>query len=170
MTPRRTMSIAQQLYEGVDITGARHCRTYNLHEYRLAPPFRRGAGSRARTLSSTATARRITPASRAISRPRPARRTRTRPYGPTDVELTPELVRKDLTQEQYRLYRLIWGRFTACQMANAVYDNVAVDVVSAGCSFRATYSEMKFAGYTAVYEEAKDEESAENPNPLPVAE
>ena len=83
------------------------------------------------------------------------------------MELTPELVRKDLTQEQYRLYRLIWGRFTACQMANAVYDNVAVDVVSAGCSFRATYSEMKFAGYTAVYEEAKDEESAEISNPLP---
>ena len=43
---------------------------------------------------------------------------------PTDVNLTPEMVRKDLTQEQYRLYRLIWGRFTASQMANAVYDQL----------------------------------------------
>ena len=76
-------------------------------------------------------------------------------------------MRKDLTQEQYRLYRLIWGRFTACQMANAVYDNVAVEVESAGYNFRANYSELKFAGYTAVYEEARDEESSELSNPLP---
>ena len=86
---------------------------------------------------------------------------------PTDVNLTPERVRKDLTQEQYRLYRLIWGRFTACQMANAVYDNVSVDVESAGYTFRANYSELKFPGYTAVYEEARDEESDELKNPLP---
>lgn len=80
---------------------------------------------------------------------------------PTNIELSPDVVRKDLTNEQYRLYRLIWGRFTACQMANAVYDNVVVDVDSAGYVFRANYSEMRFAGYTAVYEEGKDEESDE---------
>ena len=76
------------------------------------------------------------------------------------MNLTPELVRKDLTQEQYRLYRLIWGRFTACQMANAKYDNVAVEVSSAGYTFRATYSEMKFKGFTAVYEEARTRRAA----------
>ena len=74
---------------------------------------------------------------------------------------------KDLTGEQYRLYRLIWGRFTACQMSNAVYDNVVVDAGSAGYLFRANYSEQKFAGYTAVYEEAKDEETSEVRRPLP---
>ena len=79
------------------------------------------------------------------------------------------MVRKDLTQEQYRLYRLIWGRFTACQMANAVYDNVSVDTESAGHVFRANYSEMKFPGYTAVYEETRDEESAELANPCPAS-
>ena len=52
-------------------------------------------------------------------------------------------------------------------MANARYDNVAVEVSSAGYTFRATYSEMKFKGFTAVYEEAKDEESSELANPLP---
>ena len=77
------------------------------------------------------------------------------------------MVRKDLSQEQYRLYRLIWGRFTACQMANAVYDNVSVEVDSAGYTFKANYSEMKFKGFTAVYEEARDEESSEIDNPLP---
>ena len=79
----------------------------------------------------------------------------------TRTTSSPEVVRKDLTQEQYRLYRLIWGRFTASQMANAVYDNVAVEVVSAGCSFHANYSELKFPGYTAVYEEARDEDGGE---------
>ena len=86
---------------------------------------------------------------------------------PTDVFLSPDVVRKDLTQEQYRLYRLIWGRFTACQMANAVYDNVSVDCVSADYVFRANYSELRFPGFTAVYEESKEEESAELANPLP---
>ena len=86
---------------------------------------------------------------------------------PTNIELSPDVVRKDLTPEQYRLYRLIWGRFTACQMANAVYDNVVVDVESAGYDFRANYSELRFAGYTAVYEEGRDEESDEPRSKLP---
>ena len=83
------------------------------------------------------------------------------------MELSPEKLRKDLTQEQYRLYRLIWGRFTASQMSNAVYDSVSVDVESAGYSFRANYSELRFPGYTAVYEEARDEEESEISSPLP---
>ena len=166
MTPRRTMSIAQQLYEGVEISGhgsiglITYMRTDSLRlsEEALAaakdfiighygPEYYPGSPRHFKTKAGAQDAHEA--------------------IRPTDVNLTPELVRKDLTQEQYRLYRLIWGRFTACQMANAEYDNVAVDVVSAGCSFRATYSEMKFAGYTAVYEEAKDEESAEISNPLP---
>ena len=50
------------------------------------------------------------------------------------------------------LYRLIWGRFMACQMANAIYDNVVVDAACEGHVFRANYSELVFPGYTAVYE------------------
>ena len=166
MTPRRTMSIAQQLYEGVEITGQgsvgliTYMRTDSLRlseealsaakDYiigRYGPEYYPG---KPRTFKTKAGAQDAHEAIR-----------------PTDVNLTPELVRKDLTQEQYRLYRLIWGRFTACQMANAVYDNVSVDVDSAGHTFRANYSELKFPGYTAVYEEAKDEESDELKNPLP---
>ena len=83
------------------------------------------------------------------------------------MTLTPELVRRDLTQEQYRLYRIIWGRFTACQMANAVYDNLAVDMESAGYLFKANASTLKFAGYTAVYEEASDDEQKQTESLLP---
>ncbi len=166
MTPRRTMSIAQQLYEGVEISGRgsvgliTYMRTDSL---RLSDEALAAAG------------RFIVARYGEAYYPGKPRRFKTKAGAqdaheairPTDVELTPELVRKDLTQEQYRLYRLIWGRFTACQMANAVYDNVAVEVLSAGCSFRANYSELKFPGYTAVYEESRDEESDELANPLP---
>ena len=166
MTPRRTMSIAQQLYEGVEISGhgsiglITYMRTVSLRlsEEALAaakdfiighygPEYYPGSPRHFKTKAGAQDAHEA--------------------IRPTDVNLTPELVRKDLTQEQYRLYRLIWGRFTACQMANAKYDNVAVEVFSAGYTFRATYSEMKFKGFTAVYEEAKDEESSELANPLP---
>ena len=166
MTPRRTMSIAQQLYEGIEISGhgsiglITYMRTDSLRlsEEALAaakdfiighygPEYYPGSPRHFKTKAGAQDAHEA--------------------IRPTDVNLTPELVRKDLTQEQYRLYRLIWGRFTACQMANAKYDNVAVEVSSAGYTFRATYSEMKFKGFTAVYEEAKDEESSELANPLP---
>ena len=166
MTPRRTMSIAQQLYEGVEISGhgsiglITYMRTDSLRlsEEALAaakdfiighygPEYYPGSPRHFKTKAGAQDAHEA--------------------IRPTDVNLTPELVRKDLTQEQYRLYRLIWGRFTACQMANAKYDNVAVEVSSAGYTFRATYSEMKFKGFTAVYEEAKDEESSELANPMP---
>ena len=166
MTPRRTMSIAQQLYEGVEISGR---GSIGLITYMRTDSLRLSdeALNAARAF--------ITERYGAEYYPGQPRRFKTKAGAqdaheairPTDVFLTPEAVRKDLTQEQYRLYRLIWGRFTACQMANAVYDSVSVDVVSNDYNFRANYSELKFPGYTAVYEEAKDEESAELANPLP---
>ena len=55
----------------------------------------------------------------------------------------------------------------ACQMANAVYDSVAVEIEAAGHSFRASSSSLKFSGYTAVYEEGKDEEKEEKESPCP---
>ena len=166
MTPRRTMSIAQQLYEGVEITGQ---GSVGLITYMRTDSLRLSEDALAAARDF------IIGRYGAEYYPDKPRRFKTKAGAqdaheairPTDVNLTPELVRKDLTQEQYRLYRLIWGRFTACQMANAVYDNVSVDVASAGHTFRANYSELKFPGYTAVYEEAKDEESDELKNPLP---
>ena len=166
MTPRRTMSIAQQLYEGVEISG---------HGSIGLITYMRTDSLRLSDEALSAAGRFIVERYGAAYYPGKPRRYKTKAGAqdaheairPTDVFLTPEQVRKDLTQEQYRLYRLIWGRFTACQMANAVYDNVAVEVLSASHSFRANYSELKFAGYTAVYEEARDEESDELANPLP---
>ena len=166
MTPRRTMSIAQQLYEGVEITGhgsiglITYMRTDSL---RLSDEALYAARDFIREHYGAA----YDPGHPRRYKTKAGAQDAHEAIRPTDINLTPELVRKDLSQEQYRLYRLIWGRFTASQMANAVYDNVSVDVLAAGHSFRANYSELKFQGYTAVYEEARDEESAEISNPLP---
>nr|WP_326184356.1 type I DNA topoisomerase [uncultured Oscillibacter sp.] len=166
MTPRRTMAIAQQLYEGVDIEGEgtvgliTYMRTDSLrlseeaisaakefivgrygHDYYPVQPHRYKAKANAQDGHEA--------------------------IRPSNVNWTPEQVKKDLTGEQYRLYRLIWSRFVACQMANAVYDSVAVEVEANHHSFRASSSSLKFSGYTAVYEEGKDEEKEEKESPLP---
>ena len=69
--------------------------------------------------------------------------------------------------EQYRLYRLIWSRFLASQMANAVYDSVSVELAAGDHTFRCSASNLKFAGYTAVYEESRDDDKEEKESPLP---
>lgn len=166
MTPRRTMSIAQQLYEGVDITGR---GTIGLITYMRTDSQRLSdeALQAAKSFIISHYGAEYYPGSPRTFKTKAGAQDAHEAIRPTDVTLTPDAVRKDLTQEQYRLYRLIWGRFTACQMANAVYDNVVVDAESAGYLFRANYSEQRFAGYTAVYEEAKDEEPSEIRRPLP---
>ena len=166
MTPRRTMTIAQQLYEGVEIEGR---GTIGLITYMRTDSLR---------LSEEA----LSAAGRYILEhygekyyPGQPRRFKTKAGAqdaheairPTDVTLSPDQVRKDLSPEQYRLYRLIWGRFTASQMANAVYKNVSVDIESAGWLFKASSSVLKFAGYTAVYEESKDSETEDISKKLP---
>ncbi len=166
MTPRRTMSIAQQLYEGVEISGH---GSVGLITYMRTDSLRLSdvALEAAKNYIVGRYGEKYYPGKPRTFKTKHGAQDAHEAIRPTDVFLSPDVVRKDLTQEQYRLYRLIWGRFTACQMANAVYDNVSVDCVSADYVFRANYSELKFPGFTAVYEESKEEESAELANPLP---
>lgn len=166
MTPRRTMSVAQQLYEGVDIAGQ---GTVGLITYMRTDSLRLSdeALMAAKNFIIERYGKEYYHGSFRVYKTKSGAQDAHEAIRPTNIELTPERVRKDLTPEQYRLYRLIWGRFTACQMANSVYDNVVVDVESNGHIFRSNYSELKFAGYTAVYEEGKDEESDELRKKLP---
>ena len=166
LTPRRTMSIAQQLYEGVDITGEgtvgliTYMRTDSL---RLSEEAMAAAGSFIRSFYGEeyyyGKPRRYKTKAGAQDAHEAIR--------PSNVNLTPERVKKDLTAEQYRLYRLIWGRFTASQMANAVYDNVVIDALSAGHCFKANHSSLRFPGYTAVYEDPNEDEETGGKKPLP---
>ncbi len=164
MTPRRTMAIAQQLYEGVDIEGE---GTVGLITYMRTDSLR--LSEEALSAAKEFIMGRYGPAYAETHRykTKAGAQDGHEAIRPSNVNLTPEQVKKDLTGEQYRLYRLVWSRFVACQMSNAVYDSVSVEITAGGHAFRATSSSLKFSGYTAVYEEGKDEEKEERESPLP---
>jgi len=166
MTPRRTMAIAQQLYEGVDIEGE---GTVGLITYMRTDSLRisEEALADARTFILGRYGAAYYPAQTHRYKAKANAQDAHEAIRPSNVNWTPEMLKKDLTGEQYRLYRLIWSRYVACQMANAVYDSVAVEIEANSHSFRASSSSLKFAGYTAVYEEGKDEEKEEKESPLP---
>ena len=166
MTPRRTMAIAQQLYEGVDITGE---GTVGLITYMRTDSLRISdeAQRAARELIDSRYGEAYRPEAYRNYKTKAGAQDAHEAIRPSDVTLTPEQVKGDLTGEQYRLYRLIWSRFLASQMSNAVYDSVSVEVVAGEHSFRASASQLKFAGYTAVYEESRDEEKEEKESALP---
>jgi DNA topoisomerase I len=81
---------------------------------------------------------------------------------PTSVERTPESLRKDLDPDLWKLYSLIWNRFVASQMNPALFDHTDVDITAGRVEFRATGSIQKFPGFLAVYRESKPEEKADS--------
>ena len=166
MTPRRTMAIAQQLYEGVDITGE---GTVGLITYMRTDSLRISAEAQAQAKDVICSryGKSYYPASTRFYKTKAGAQDAHEAIRPSDPALTPEQVKGDLTGEQYRLYRLIWSRFLASQMANAVYDSVSVEIGAGAHSFRCSASNLKFAGYTAVYEESRDDDKEEKESPLP---
>ena len=166
MTPKRTMAIAQQLYEGVDISGE---GTIGLITYMRTDSLRLSeeALDAAKDLISRRYGANYYYGSPRRYKSKNSAQDAHEAIRPSNVHLDPESIMKDLTKDQYRLYKLIWGRFVASQMANAVYDTVAIDSASAGHIFRANHQSLKFAGFTAVYEEGRDDEQEEKASPLP---
>ena len=166
MTPKRTMAIAQQLYEGVDVAGEgtlgliTYMRTDSLRlsneamdaaadfiRHRYGNDYYYGKHHVFKTKGNAQDAHEA--------------------IRPTHVELDPERIRGSLTGDQYRLYQLIWSRFLASQMANALYDAVSIDTECAGHIFRSSHQSLRFAGFIAVYEEGRDEEGEAMGSPLP---
>ena len=166
MTPRRTMSIAQQLYEGIDIAGE---GTVGLITYMRTDSLRLSddAINAAKDYIVSHYGPEFYPPQTRVFKTKAGAQDAHEAIRPTDVNLTPEAVRKSLTPEQNRLYKLIWSRFMACQMANALYDSVSIDVTAGTHLFRATHSSLKFPGFTTVYVEGKDEGEAGAGSPLP---
>ncbi len=166
MTPKRTMSIAQQLYEGVDVEGE---GTVGLITYMRTDSLRLSdeATSEARRLILSRYGEEYYPGSPRRFKSKGSAQDAHEAIRPSNPSLTPEAVRSSLTSDQYRLYRLIWNRFIASQMSAAVYDSVTADIESAGHVFRATSSTIKFSGFTAVYEEGRDDDADERETPIP---
>ena len=166
MTPKRTMAIAQQLYEGVDVAGE---GTLGLITYMRTDSLRLSdeAMAAARDFIIHRYGQNYHYGSFHVFKTKSGAQDAHEAIRPTHVELDPERIQGSLTKEQYRLYKLIWSRFLASQMANAVYDTVAIDTQCAGHTFRSTHQSVKFAGFLAVYEEGRDDEAEAVGNPLP---
>ena len=86
---------------------------------------------------------------------------------PTYVELTPDLIKESLTNDQYKLYKLIYNRFIASQMAPAVFDILTVKINANDYNFRANGQTIKFKGFMNVYVEAEDNEQKEKFEKIP---
>jgi len=162
MTARRTMALAQQLYEGVDIGngGQEGLITYmrtdstQVSELAQSETIAYIADLYGRKYLPEKPRKYKTKAQRAQEAHEAIR--------PTSVSRTPETIKKYLKRDQLRLYKLIWQRFVASQMAAAIYDTISVEVTgtSAGHDYqlRASGSVLRFEGFLKVYQEAKDED------------
>ena len=165
-TPKKTMMIAQQLYEGVEVEGEgttgliTYMRTDSL---RLSDEAMDAAAQFIRSRYGES----YYYGKHHVFKTKSGAQDAHEAIRPSHVELEPERVRGSLTADQYKLYKLIWSRFLATQMANALFDTVSIDTECAGHVFRSSHQSMRFAGFIAVYEEGKDEEDEKMGSPLP---
>jgi len=158
---RKTMSIAQGLYEGVDIGESAPVGliTYmRTDSKRISPEARAEA---AKYIKDTFGQEYVeladrTPPGKAGAKIQDAHEA----IRPTSVFRTPEKMKSFLSPEQYKLYKLIWEDYLASQMTSAKFAVTSVDVDGGGCMFRASGTEKVFDGFTRIYEEAADEDAA----------
>lgn len=166
---RRTMKAAQELYEGVELPqlGAVGLITYmRTDSLRISDEAKAAA---AEYILNTYGKQYLPPSPRTFKSKRNAQDAH-EAIRPSMPSLTPEQVKASLTLDQYKLYKLIWERFIASQMANAQHDTVSVDIMADDCLFRASGYRVKFDGFTKLYEEAKDTASEEENKELPPLE
>ena len=166
MTPKRTMAVAQQLYEGVDVAGE---GTLGLITYMRTDSLRISdeALTAAADFIRSRYGEKYYYGKPHVFKTKAGAQDAHEAIRPTHVELDPERIQGSLTREQYKLYKLIWSRFLASQMANAVYDTVSIDTECAGHTFRSAHQSLRFPGFIAVYEEGRDEEQETAGSPLP---
>ncbi len=167
----KTMSIAQGLYEGVDLgnEGTEGLITYmRTDSVRVAPEALRDA----RDYIANRYGKEYLPDEPKVYSSKKTAQDAHEAIRPAHVRHTPESLQKHLTREQFMLYQLIWRRFVASQMMPAVYDTVTADInAGLGLVLRATGSIIKFQGFLIAYEEKQDDdESSDEGKMLPPLE
>ena len=157
-TGQRTMRIAQQLYEGVDVP---NIGTTGLITYMRTDSLRISEEARAAAEKyiSGKYGKDYLPAKPRYFKTRSGAQDAHEAIRPTSVTLTPESVKESLTAEQYKLYKLIWERFIASLMAVCVQNTVNADITAGDYLFRASGYSVKFDGFTVLYEEGRDDAS-----------
>ena len=159
-TGQRTMRIAQQLYEGVDVPGA---GTTGLITYMRTDSLRISEEARAAAYKyiTGRYGKEYLPEKPRYFKTKSGAQDAHEAIRPTSVSFTPESVKEALTAEQYKLYKLIWERFIASLMEVCVQNTVNADITAGDYLFKASGYSVKFDGFTVLYEEGKDEDSAE---------
>ncbi len=164
-TTKKTMALAQQLYEGIDVgeDGSIGLITYMRTDSMNVSEI---AQHEARDYLLTKYGPEYIPPEPPVYKTRAkGAQEAHEAIRPTSVLRTPEAIKRYLSREQEKLYKLIWQRFVASQMEAALYDTLAVDIEgkTSGHSYqlRATGSTLKFQGFLVVYEEARDEDLAQ---------
>lgn len=156
-TAQRTMRIAQQLYEGVDVQGH---GTMGLITYMRTDSLRiseeaRSAGNK---FIADTYGNKYLPSSPRYYKTKSGAQDAHEAIRPTVADLKPDDIKGSLTTEQYKLYKLIWERFIASLMAACVQDTVNVDITANDYLFKASGYSVRFDGFTVLYVEGKDEE------------
>ncbi len=162
-TGQRTMRIAQQLYEGIDLSAI---GTTGLITYMRTDSLRVSEEARAAANKYIAGnfGEKYLPSKPRYYKSKNGAQDAHEAIRPTDIFITPDSVKDSLTSEQYKLYKLIWERFIASLMASCVQDTVNVDITANGYIFKASGYSVKFDGFTVLYVEGKDEEEAKESN------
>lgn len=166
---RRTMKAAQELYEGLEISGmgATGLITYmRTDSLRISDEARAAAYEFIKAKYGD----KYIPDTPKKYKTKGNAQDAHEAIRPTHPELTPDVVKASgVTSDQYKLYKLIWERFIASQMSNCIMDTVSVDILANGCMFKTTGYSVKFDGFTVLYEESKDSDE-EKKNVLPPLE
>lgn len=156
---RRTMRVAQELYEGVDIDGI---GATGLITYMRTDSLRisNEAMNDAATYISERYGKNYLPQKPRFFKSRSNAQDGHEAIRPTSVTLTPDKVKSNLTADQYKLYKLIWERFLASQMADCIQKTTQVDIVAKDYLFKASGYRVDFDGFTVLYVESKDDAEA----------
>jgi DNA topoisomerase-1 len=165
---KKTMRIAQQLYEGIDLgeMGQVGLITYMRTD---AVRLSQDAVREARGFIKKQFGDEYLPDKPHFYKSRSGAQEAHEAIRPTSLDIPPEKIKRFLTADQQSLYKLIWGRFIACQMRPAVFDQTTIKITADDHLFVATGSVMKFPGFTAVYVEGKDtQEGDETGGVLPL--
>ena len=168
-TTAKTMQIAQQLYEGVDIEGR---GTLGLISYIRTDSVRLSeeAVSGVREMIGARYGAEFVPEKPVVYKGRKSAQDAHEAIRPTNIDLRPEDIKASLSRDQYNLYRLVYLRFVACQMADAVYETQQIEIASdTGVLMRSNAERVRFAGFTAVYEESLDESPDQPSEQMPGA-
>ena len=165
-TTKKTMSLAQQLYEGVNLgeLGTRGLISYiRTDSVRIAPEAQQAAMTVIREKFGDA----YVPETPNQYAGRQNAQDAHEAIRPADVSIRPEDVHASLSRDQYRLYKLVYERFLASQMTDAVYDTMQVDVALGDCRYRANGQAVTFDGFTRLYSEGSDQSAEEENGLLP---